>query len=244
MIRSLDPAPFNAIANDASVRPWLGGTVDLDLTPVITNPDNICLLTDKQDGGYVLTKLAEGLYGAHTIALPSARGRPMLRLMREGFRALFTATDCFEVSTFIPDGASHASTWADLAGFRPGWRREAFFALGEQAVGGEFRNLTYADWVVRDNRNREAGQLFHAQLEAAQGHENHPDDQIHDYWVGATLACAAEGQLVKGIRQYNRYALITGYLPAAIKSVEPPIVDIGMAVVQFADGGLQISLAA
>jgi hypothetical protein len=244
VIRSFDPAPFNAIANDATVRPWLGGTIELDLTPVVSHADNICLLTDKQDGGYILTKLAEGLYSAHTLALPSARGRPMLRLMREGFRALFTATDCFEVCTFIPDGADHASTWANLAGFKTDWRREAFFLLGPDVVGGEFRSLTYADWVLRDNRNREAGRLFHAQLEDAQGHENHPEDEIHDYWVGATLACAAEGQLVKGIRQYNRYALITGYLPATIKSLDPPIVDIGTAVVELANGGLQISLAA
>lgn len=244
MKRVWDAAAFNRIANDADVRPWLGGTGAMVLSAVVENPDNYCLMTDKQDGGYILTKLAAGLYSVHTLALPSARGRPMLRLMREGFRAMFTATDCLEVWTFLPDGADNAEAWARLAGFRPSHRREGFFRLGSDIVGGEYRCLSFADWALRDDRNRQLGELFHSDLEAAGVHTDHAEDPVHDHWVGAALACAAEGQLHKGIGQYNRWALVTGYLPARIESLTPPIVNIGSAVVELNDGRVQISAAA
>ena len=60
-------------------------TAEIDLTPQISNPDNFAFLTDQGDGGYVLLKLQAGLYAAHTLALPAARGRPMLKLMRSVF---------------------------------------------------------------------------------------------------------------------------------------------------------------
>src|SRR5689334_2592611 len=102
MIRSLDPAPFNRIFNDPSVRPQMGhGLETRDLSGVVLDPANFCFLTPNRDGGYIVARLMvdQPLYVAHTLALPSARGRPMLRLMRDGFEHLFAATDAEEIVT-------------------------------------------------------------------------------------------------------------------------------------------------
>lgn len=243
MKRSLNVAPFNVMANEPSVRPWLGGVGELDLSSTVENPDNVCFLTENDDGGYICVKLQPGLYNAHTLSLPSARGKPMLNLMRDGFATMFMATDAIEIATMVPDGAESANRWADVAGFREMFRREAFFPLMDEKVGASFRSLHYADWVMRDPRHGALGRLFHDKLDAARGEagtETHPDDPAHDQWVGATLGGCIEGNLHKALGLYARWASQAGYTPAKIISVNPPVVDIGDAIVQLVSGRLDV----
>ncbi len=237
MIRSLDPAPFNRIFNDPEVRPWMGHGYEFqDLGVVVTNPANYCFLTPNRDGGYIVARLDDGLYVAHTLALQSARGRPMLQLMRDGFAYMFTATDAVEIVTTCPDGNDAGARWADTAGFRETHRRETWFPLGNEIVGTSFRSLGYADWVPRHEPNRRLGALFHDQLQIA----THADDPIHDAWVGATVAGCQAGNIEKAVRLYNRFALQTGYHPAAILSTIPPLIDTGDAIVGLDNGALDI----
>lgn len=239
MIRTLDATRFNAISAHPDVRPWLGFDGELDLTALVRNPANICILTDNLDGGYILVKLHPGLYAAHTLSLPSARGRPMLQLMRDGFAMMFTATDAVEITTMVPDGATAAARWAEVAGFRETFRREAFFPLSGQLVGASFRSLRYEDWVLSDGRNAILGEEFHAKLEAAQDHI-HPEDKVHDLWVGATILGCKAGNLTKSIGMYNRWASQSGYQQAVILSACPSVVDIGDAVVQLSSGQIEV----
>jgi hypothetical protein len=230
----LNPEPFNTLANNPCIRPWIGGTEPLDLTALVLDPENYCFLTDCHQGGYVVRKIHLGLYECHSLALESARGKPMLRLMRDGFRYLFCATPCIEVVTTCPDGNPAASRWADLAGFREAFRREGSFNMGGQMVGASYRSLTYADWVFKDVRNRKDGEVFHEVLEAVRPH-SHPDDPAHDYYVGATVEGCRRGNIEKAVMWYNRWAAHAGYMQARIVSVTPPVLDIGDAIVHLVD---------
>lgn len=243
MIRTLDASAFNEIIKHPDVRPLLGfadPSVEVDLTAVVGNIDNFAFLTPHGDGGYLLLKLQPGLYAAHTLALPTARGRPMIRLMREGFAAMFKASDAVEIITQIPDGNANAKALSDVAGFRDTFRRESFFPMNGELVGCQFRSLGYADWVMGDKANLAAGRELHEVLAESPGHVNHPEDSVHDHWVGATIGGCVEGNMAKAIGFYNRWASIAGYGTARILSTQPPVVDIGDAVIQLADGRIEI----
>lgn len=239
MIRSLDPAPFNLLANDQCVRPWIGGTDPLDLSPVISNPENYCFLTECGQGAYIVRQLHLGLFECHSLATPPARGKPMLRLMRDGFRYLFTATPAIELVTTCPDGNPAAARWADLAGFREVYRREGSFNMGGTMVGASYRSLAYADWVLKDPRNRIEGEAFHEMLEAHRPH-THPPDPVHDAYVGATVEGCRQGNIAKAAMWYNRFAGHAGYMQSEVLSVTPPVCNIGDAIVHLVDGQPQV----
>lgn len=244
MRRSFDPAPFNRVFNDPSVRPWMGRGVDpMDLTGAVRNPANICLLTDCGEGGYLLERAQPGLYIAHTLALPAARGKPMLKLMEEGFAYLFLETDAVEVATFVPDSNLAADRWAVIAGFRETFRRESFFPYGdeEHLDGGSFRSLKYEEWVLRHKPNRVAGEQFHDMIHAASPSlGTHPDDPVHDAFVGATIRGVKAGNTQKAIVLFNRWAAQAMYQPATIISEHPVVIETGDAVLGMIDGEMRL----
>jgi hypothetical protein len=243
MIRTMDATAFNVIAGDPEVRPFLGYVdplAPIDLSSVTTNIDNFCILTPNADGGYILEKKAPGLYGAHTLALPSARGRPMLKLMREGFSYMFTATDATEIFTIVPDGADAAEKWSIVAGFEPFCRREAWFPFFGERVGTWIKTLDYAKWVLMETANKTLGESFHLNVEERLGGKQHAVDTVHDHWVGATFAGCIAGNPGKAVGLYNRYALMSGYLPATFLRANPITLDIGTAIVTLGNGDLEI----
>lgn len=217
------------------------GTEPLDLSPVVQNPANVCLLTEGLDGAYVVRKLSDGLYDAHTLALPSARGKPMLQLMRDGFAFLFLETDAIEITTLVPDGNPAADRWAEVAGFRETFRREAFFPLTGEPVGGSFRSLAYGDWVLRHAPNYTLGEAFHQAIHAADAHlATHPHDPAHDAWVGATVAGVKAGMVRKAVALFNRWAVVAGYGQATILSEHPPVIDTGDAILGLKGGEIDV----
>lgn len=241
MNRTLDAEAFNVIANHVEVAPWLGyedPTEPIDLTAHVSNPANFAFLTPMRDGGYLLLKAQAGLYVAHTLALPSARGRPMLKLMRAGFRTMFTCTDAIEIVTQIPDGNDAARAWSDLAGFRDSYRREAFFPLMGERVGCQYRSLDYVSWATHDKENLTLGQQFHAAIHGLV--DNHPQDDTHDYLVGATIACAQNQNALKGVALYNRWASVAGYMQSTLIEKTPPTVDTGDAILSVLNGQVEV----
>lgn len=241
MKRSLNADPFNAIARHPEVRPWLGfGMEDIDLAPVVSNTDNFCFLTEHEDGGYLVVKLLPCLYAAHTLAMPEARGRPMLACMRDGFAAMFLGTDAIEVVTTVPDGNEAGDRWAQVAGFRETFRREGFFPLMGQMVGASFRSLFYSDWVMKDPRHEKLGELVHERIEEFRGAKGAPADATQNKWLGATMAAAIEGNVTKAVGFYNRWAVQAGYDQARVVSINPPCLDIGTATLQLVSGRLDV----
>lgn len=239
MIRTLDATPINAIASDPEVRPWLGGdpAQTPDLTAEIANLNNFAFTTLMQDGAYVLMKLQAGLYEVHTLALPPARGRPMLRLMRTMLRTMFTGSDAVEIVTRIPDGNENAMAWSDLAGFRSTYRREACFPLMGQIVGCQYRSLTFQDWALKDKEGHTLGEQFRATVRPL---SNVQPDQPYDYMMGAMIGCLQNQNAVKGVGLFNRWAAGAGFCQAELKGLTPPTVDTGDAILSCLNGSTEV----
>lgn len=241
MIRTLDATALNAIANDDTVRPFIGDGAPVDLTDLIADPQNVALTTDDGQGGYVLHKLAPGLYEAHSLALPAARGKPMLRLMRDGFRYLFTATDALEVVTKVPASNTAADGWATLAGFRETFSRD--HAWHDGAVIS-YRTLSHLDWALRDPVCAKEGEALHQWFHDLLGPEGrHPDDPAHNAVAGACMLGVKAGNLHKAVGLYNRWAVFAGYSPVRIVSEAPVIVDMDGVVAELR-GGEMVALTA
>lgn len=236
MIRTLDATALNRIANDDGVRPFIGDGGPVDLTPLVSDPANVALTTEDGDGGYILHKLAPGLYEAHSLALPPARGRPMVRLMREGFRYLFTATDALEVVTKVPATNMAAAALALRAGFREVFSREGAWVDGSAI---SYRSLGYLDWALRDAECLREGVALHQWFHDLLGPDGrHPEDAAHNAVAGACLLGVKAGTVSKSVALYNRWAMFAGYSQVRILSETPVIVDMDGVVAELRDVGL------
>jgi len=239
MIRTLDATRFNEIAAHPEVRPWLGGTHQLDLTDTIANPNNFAFLTDEQRGGYIYVKLQQGLYAVHTLALPDGRGRQMLEARSEGLREMFTKSDAVEIVTLVPDGNKGADVWALHAGFREVFRREKAFDLMGEMVDGSYRSLSYVDWAIRDKPSRYDGQRFHEAIHQLVA-DDHGEDPVHDALVGATMEGCLQNNVEKAIALYNRWSAHAGYRQIQVLTARPLVLDIGSCLIQYSPDGLQV----
>jgi len=240
--RTLDPDRLNEIANDPAVRPWLGGTGALDLGPVIRNPANVAL--ECETGGYVLENHGAGQYEAHTLFLPE--GRPFAYdLAREGFRYLFSATDCLRVVTKVPAGNIAAASHAKRCGFEPIFSRSAMWPGPDGPEDVSFQALTFDAWKGRDTQVAVEGRWFHDALEAAKiaagsAREIHEDDEAHDRAVGAAVLMFKAGNPVKAATLYNQWAALAGYAPLTVLSLTPLVIDVVDAVVEVASQNMEV----
>jgi len=243
--RTLDARFLNFVANDLSVRPWIGGEGVLDLTAVIADPANVALRT--AHGGWVFVRHEAGTYELHSLFLPEGRGRACLAAWRCAARYLFTATDAREIVTRVPASNRGAAFAAKLCGFRERFVRKAAFRTHENAlVDVSYQALTLDDWWPADDEALNAGALFHALIEAAKAEAesalpDHPEDEAHDRAAGAACLMIAAGNPRKGVWFYGRWAALAGYPPVAILTESPLVIDIGAGVVvEVNDGNMEV----
>lgn len=71
--RTTDAAFVNAVVNDPSVRPSIGGEGYVDLTNAVARPEHWFLMGPH--GGFALTWSAPGVREVHTFILPEGRGK-------------------------------------------------------------------------------------------------------------------------------------------------------------------------
>lgn len=235
---------INAVVAHPDVRPWVGGTGPLDLTSVVADPNNVLLMGE--GGGLLFQCLAPGLYEVHTQFIPEARGPRALQAVKDALRWMFTKTDCIEVVTKVPDGnvAAYALVRA-IKGTCQFHRPNAW--LGPNGLTGvRYYSMTLAEWVRNADGLEERGHWFHQQLEAAKTESNaaplHDDDNAHDRYVGATCEMVLGGQIAKALDFYRRWAIFAGYIPAQLIAVNPPVIDIGDAILAVKDGGFDVLL--
>ncbi len=221
MLRTLNYKIFNEIANHKEVRPFLGGKGFLDLKSIVENLNNFCFVTDEENGGYIVINKGTGSYEVHTFSYPCARGKTMFKLMRQARAFMFLRTDCIELQTYVPEGLTNINLWASNSGFREDFKRENCFDLDGTKVGLTYYSMSYEDWVLKDIDNKIEGQNFHTVIEA-----NHEDDDVHDYWAGATYRAVKNFNYIKAISFYNKWANRTGYAPISVVSVQPLVVNI------------------
>lgn len=114
--RTLKAEALNAAANHPDVRPWLGNLDlgPLDLTAMVGDPANITMANSH--GGFILQKLADGLYEAHSIFTPEGRGG-LVPETRRTLAFLFCATDAAKLLTRVPACNPRAAALARMAGF-------------------------------------------------------------------------------------------------------------------------------
>lgn len=231
MRRTMDAAFLNEVANHPDVRPWLEGPPGpLDLTPLIEDSRNVVLLNEH--GGFVYHFQEPGLYEVHSLLLPAGRSGSSLAAM-QGLRWMFTATDCVEVSTRVPEANTAALGLTRAMGFSKSFERP----------GNTFWTLTLERWRGRDPELPAHGVRFHEMLEAAKAAAGsslptHDDDEAHDRAAGAALLMAEAGQVSKAVRLYNRWARFAGY--QTIEMRNETVIDVRDALLGVVGGRVEV----
>jgi hypothetical protein len=187
-----------------------------------------------------------GTYELHTLFQPEGRGRACLRAWREAERFMFAATDAREIVTRVPAHNEIAAFAARLCGFRERFRRkDAFRTAASELVEVSYQGRTLDDWWPRDPEALAAGQVFHAQLEAAKARADsalarHDEDEAHDRAVGAACLMIAASNPRKGVWAYNRWAALAGYQTIVLLNEAPIVVDVRDAIVGVKNGAMEV----
>jgi hypothetical protein len=243
--RTLDARFLNAVANDASVRPDLGGEGPIDLSAVVADPVNVALRTEL--GGWVFVRHEPGTYELHTLFMPAGRGRACLAAWREAARYVFAATDAREIVTRVPVCNRGAAWAARHCGFAERFARKAAFRAADGRLHDvSYQALTLDRWAGGDDEALTAGDLFHARIELAKAAArsalpDHPPDEAHDRAAGAASLMIAAGNARKGVWFYNRWAALAGYPPVALLTEHPLAIDVGSGViVEVREGNMEV----
>jgi len=237
--RHHDAEAINRILNDPAVRPDVADAAEgvLDISAAVANPANVLLMGDH--GGMMFFKLMAGFYEVHTQFLPAGRGAWGSSFAVAAGEWLYCHTDAIEIMTRVPHGHPAAKALTLASGFRYRWTRPANTRFRGQVVDVDIYSHVIEDWALRTSGLAEAGAAFHDRLHgfAAERHidgPTHPDDPNHNAFVGACIALAEGGQLVKAVALYNKWALVSRHRPVEIVSLDPARVrfDIGTMVVR------------
>jgi hypothetical protein len=244
--RTFDAAEVNPIVNHPSVLSMITvpGIATADLTEVLRDPRNICLVTD---GGCIMFGHAHGqfdkepgIYEVHTNFLPEYRGRHAIRASLAAYRWIFTHTDCMALVTRVPAFNRAADMFCRIVGATKEYERKAIWPTATGPVDLAFWALRYDDWVRKTSALSATGHAFHQRLEAERIRHHvdeplHIDEECHDRYVGACVETVYAGQPEKAIVLYNRWAMISGYMEISLIARSPLVIDIGDALLQVGD---------
>lgn len=239
--RTLDASFLNQIVAHQQVRDMMGvaDASTIDLTAACADARNITLLAEH--GGFIFKQWSPGYYELHTMFEPRGQGRERYWASVFAARYMFLRTDATELVTKV-DRLAAGMRAADLAVRQFGFRR-----TGDAQDRYITYSLAMSDWAQHDTACVERGEAFHEQLEAAKaaiGSERkaHPNDPCHNGIVGAAYACVLEGQVLKGVNFYNRWAQLAGYEPIIMLGAWPPVIDLHDAIVTVTDGAMDMVL--
>ena len=219
---------FNTVANDPRVRPFLGGSGELDLAPLISQSFTF----EGEHGGFIVHPIMPGIYEVHSLFTPEGKGTAY-DLAIESIRAMFAGTDCARLLTKVPDSNEAAQAIAKRVGFVEEFRLE--HAPGWDC-GVSYQTITLEAWRNNDPECEQAGHWFHERLEAEKRKSGsalpvHEDDPAHDKAVGAAVLMCRAGQPEKAAALYNLWAAFAGYAPIAV--LESGALDVGDAVIRL-----------
>jgi hypothetical protein len=242
MIRAFEAARINEIINDPNVHPFIAerGTGPLDMAPLLEDRRNVLLMEERQRGGILFHWLDGGLYEAHTSFLPQARGPTALNFARDAISWMMTHTDCIELVTKVPVFNGAAVAFAVAAGMISDFERPDAWNGPDGVCYVRYYSLSYQGWMAHAPGNGECGSSLHKILERAGSHVDHGIDLAHECHVGASILTAQAGQLDKAVVFYNRWARRAGYAPVRIVAKDPPIIDIGNALILIGQGDVEV----
>lgn len=127
LTRTMDADAVNRVANDPSVRPFVGGEGVLDLTAVVRSPLNIVLWGDA--GGFVWAWSAPATFEVHTLILPEGRGKWATRAAREAMATMAATYEARHLWTRVRRDLTHVRRFAMAAGLQ--LCGEAWFDFGD-----------------------------------------------------------------------------------------------------------------
>lgn len=239
--RHYDAKLLNKVVNDPTIIPWVRGNYKgehLDLTPVVADRRNFCLLGEF--GGVIFLQHQLGLYEAHTQFLPEGRGKQALAVVQEALHWMFTRTEAMEIVSKVPKGNLGARALVRSVHGRLEFRNPNGWTIRGQTVYADVFSWTLQEWLKTAPNLTEKGKWFHNKLESEFIKKGivdppHPDDEIHDRYVGATVEMAFGGQPHKAIMSYNRWAGMAGYAQVQIVSENPLVIDIQNSMVVIKD---------
>lgn len=236
--RSFDATEINAIFNDPSVFPLVSiPDIDvIDASAIVADPRNVLLMAE--GGGILFCWHEPGFYEVHTAFIETARGRAALKASLAAYRWMFTQTDCVALWTRVPAINPAAERFCQIVGATKEFSRQAVWPTADGAVDMSFWSLRYDDWVRKTPSLMASGRRFHERLiqeRARHGHQEplHVDEDCHDLHVGACAEMVYGGQLDKAVILYNRWAKFSGYGQIQLIARNPPMIDIGDALLQI-----------
>lgn len=223
---------INSVVNDPSVLPWVQGNLEgpLDVAPLLRIPGNV-LLCDEY-GGVLFIEHQPGFYEAHTQVLPAGRGKWAVQMVREALQWMFTKTSAVDIQTKCPQGNIGALALAKRIGGRELFIAERGWTYEGKIIPAAIYGLSIQDWLSSAPGLEERGKWFHDRLESEYARHGvgdptpHPDDLVHDRYVGAAVEMIAGGQPHKAAVFYNRWAVMAGYAPISIIKASPPTVTV------------------
>lgn len=236
--RHYEATRINEIINDPSILPWIKGKHEsLDLTAITANPNHVCLVGEH--GCVVFYKHQIGVYEFHTSVLPAGRGAWMQEMSKQVFAWMFTKTDAYELMTKCPDGNLAAKAGARAVGCSALYKTKPLWPTAEGLVAVDVYSILLQHWAKQADFT-EHGKWFHETLAKKVPEEPHADDPLHDQYVGIAIEMIRGGQACKAVGFYNRWAVMAGYLPVTLLSLEPLMVDIGTAKLIIKDNNFEV----
>lgn len=231
--REFSAERINRVVSHPDVRPWVGGSGALDLTPLVADLRNVLLMG--QGGGVLFQWIEPGLYEAHTQFLPQCRGKEAVQNVRDALRWMFTRTDAVEIVTKVPEPNKAALGLVRTIRGQKLFERAGAWPTENGAVAVSFYGLSLMGWAGSAPDIGASGHWFHEKLEAAKAATAgalppHDDDAAHDQYVGATVEMIAAGQIEKALAFYGRWARFSGYGPISAIAMNPLVIDIGDAL--------------
>lgn len=134
--RSDSPVLVNALANDPSIRPHIGGDpkLPLDLAEAVQCERNVCLMGEH--GGFLLIWTGPHCYEVHTLIRPEGRGAWALDAAKTGANIMFDAFGAKHLWTRVLITSRKVRAFTIAAGMKP--CGQEVFDLG---TGPEVYNL-------------------------------------------------------------------------------------------------------
>lgn len=246
LARHFSAERINEIVNHPTIYPWIKGrhTTPLDLSNIVKNPDNVCLVGEY--GCVIFIKHQSGIYEFHTSVLPDGRGVRMVEGSHFAFNWMFTKTDAFELLTKCPYGNVAAKAGAKVTGCSLRFTTLPLWPVEDKLVPIDVYSIILQEWAKSADNLVELGKWFHDQLEHKCQTSNillkpHENDENHNRYVGATVEMLRNGQVVKAIAFYNRWAIMAGYYPIKLLSLNPVVIDIRDCILRISENDFDVT---
>jgi len=242
MIEIQKSAEFaNSVLNHPVVRPDVADPTEgpIDISQVVANPAHRVL--GGAHGVTVWLKYFDGCWEVHTAILPEGRGKWAREFAEASLHHMFTATDCVEAITRVPQGHVAARTLTLSCGFHEHFVTPPECPFRGGKVPATIFILSLQDWAMRRPDLAEIGDGFHRWMnERLRGGQPHQPDDAHNRVVGAALEMLSAGNHRKAVIWYNRWAIAARHAQISLIGENPTQIRFDAGVLAFKDGTFSI----